>query len=601
MKRNQIVAVMALVAVAALVIGLVAGRQIKSPADILAETASPEPSLITVPVELRELSHSVVVRGTVRANEATEVPVPSSPTGISIVTRSTKAAGDEVKQGDVLVEISGRPIIALEGQLPVFRNLIPTLEGPDVAQLERSLQDLGYDPGTVDDVYDLDTATAVEALYTDAGYSPPEIPESDRQSLLAAREMVNAQQAAVGQAEQAVEQASAPLSESQKLQLDQSVLSAENRLASVRVEAAQLKADAADALAEAQSAQLTAAGELQDATDRLAEAEAGTHPDTALPPTQAELDQLRAEKRDAQEALGAADDAVEAAVTSMAEIDTAQDNAIQASIVELQIQQAVRDEAQATPDLESLQDALEEARDQLTQAQVELDEAQARAAIPFPTSELVFFPSLPRQVQSINADVGDTPMGSVMTVAGVDTRIESGVSSANRRLIEVGDAAVIDDESLGISAKAVVTFVADNPGGGDLSSDRYGLVLEPVEPLPEDVMNVNLRVSIPISSSGGEVLAVPYAALSAGSDGTARVEVERPGGQVELLDVVTGLRAEGFVEIEPVGGLLQSGDRVVVGRDLNLSGVHGSDPDDDADEDSLGALGPQIPMIGTRP
>jgi len=47
------------------------------------------------------------------------------------------------------------------------------LSGPDVAQLERALEVLGHDPGLVDGVYDLDTASAVDewtsAIQMDTG------------------------------------------------------------------------------------------------------------------------------------------------------------------------------------------------------------------------------------------------------------------------------------------------------------------------------------------------------------------------------------------------------------------------------------------------
>ena len=202
----------------------------------------------------------------------------------------------------------------------------------------------------------------------------------------------------------------------------------------------------------------------------------------------------------------------------------------------------------------------------------------------------MFLPSLPQEVQNVTVEVGDTPNGAVMTISGSKTQVESGLSSADRRLVAVGAEAVLEDEGLGLEVPAVVTFVADKPGGANLSADRYGLRLEPTEPLPDDALNLNLRVSIPISSSGGEVLAVPLAALSAGADGTARVEVERSDGQVEQVKVVTGLRADGYVEVKAAPGApaLAAGDRVVVGRDLELPGQG----DTGTDAGSAGATAP---------
>jgi hypothetical protein len=44
----------------------IAGEQVRSPAQIAAETAAPTPSAITAPVEKRVLQSEVIVRGTVR-------------------------------------------------------------------------------------------------------------------------------------------------------------------------------------------------------------------------------------------------------------------------------------------------------------------------------------------------------------------------------------------------------------------------------------------------------------------------------------------------------------------------------------------------------
>ncbi len=44
------------------------------------------------------------------------------------------------------------------------------LHGPDVRQLEQALMDLGYSPGMLDGVYDIDTATAVSAWTSEEGH-----------------------------------------------------------------------------------------------------------------------------------------------------------------------------------------------------------------------------------------------------------------------------------------------------------------------------------------------------------------------------------------------------------------------------------------------
>lgn len=100
----------------------------------------------------------------------------------------------------------------------------------------------------------------------------------------------------------------------------------------------------------------------------------------------------------------------------------------------------------------------------------------------------------------------------------------------------------------------------------------------------------NVRITIPVSSTDGEVMAVPLAALTQGPGGESRVEVLDDGAKTPRLVIVeTGLAAGGYAEITPVNGDLEIGDRVVVGQGgaLSTGGSRGTDDGtDDADEDA---------------
>lgn len=58
--------------------------------------------------------------------------------------------GAVVRRGGVLLRVDDRPVVLLLGKLPMYRALSTGVEGPDVTQLEKSLQALGYDSFTVD-------------------------------------------------------------------------------------------------------------------------------------------------------------------------------------------------------------------------------------------------------------------------------------------------------------------------------------------------------------------------------------------------------------------------------------------------------------------
>lgn len=77
------------------------------------------------------------------------------------------AVGDVIAPGEVLYTADGEPVWLLPGSAPAWRTLEAGLTGPDVAQLESYLSDLGYDVGTVDDTFDATTTAAVNTWQQD--------------------------------------------------------------------------------------------------------------------------------------------------------------------------------------------------------------------------------------------------------------------------------------------------------------------------------------------------------------------------------------------------------------------------------------------------
>jgi hypothetical protein len=124
-----------------------------------------------VPVEERVLTSDVVTRGTARFGLPQSISLVPSPlkTEAGIVT-TLPARGDQLEEGDVLLTVSGRPVFVLQGSIPIYRDLFPSLTGEDVRQLEAALERLRFDPGPVDGVFDEETAAAVADLYNSAGY-----------------------------------------------------------------------------------------------------------------------------------------------------------------------------------------------------------------------------------------------------------------------------------------------------------------------------------------------------------------------------------------------------------------------------------------------
>lgn len=187
--------------------GLLATAVVKSPAQAAAETGPPAQGPLTAEVERRVLAQTVVMRGAVVADQSVEVsPQPRSAEGAGapVVTKLPLRAGDAVAAGQVLAEVSGRPVFALRGTLPVYRDLRPGAVGDDVAQLQEALRELGH--GTGSDprgVFGPGTKTALTARYRAVGYDPLPAVADGGEALRTAREAVRSAEWALEDAESA--------------------------------------------------------------------------------------------------------------------------------------------------------------------------------------------------------------------------------------------------------------------------------------------------------------------------------------------------------------------------------------------------------------
>ncbi|MFD8207459.1 peptidoglycan-binding protein [Streptomyces sp. NPDC059695] len=175
-RRRRWVLAVAVGAVLATTGGLGAALLVKSPAQAAAEAAAPAPDVLTAPVEHRVLTSSVITRGEVVADQTVDV-VPQVPAGQgaahSVITKLPVRAGDTVRPGQVLMEVSGRLVFALKGSLPVYRDLRPGSTGDDVRQLQRALAELGHPVGTdAEGRFGHGTKAALDALYRTMGYDP---------------------------------------------------------------------------------------------------------------------------------------------------------------------------------------------------------------------------------------------------------------------------------------------------------------------------------------------------------------------------------------------------------------------------------------------
>ena len=253
--------------------------------------------------------------------------------------------------------------------------------------------------------------------------------------------------------------------------------------------------------------------------------------------------------RQSQTARAAAEAAVQEAEAGVRAAQLAGDSAVQAAV-----------EAQRVAELDARL-----AADRAERLTAELQRAERRLGVQVPVDEVVFIPSLPVRVEEVMSQVGDPARGPVMSVTDNQLSIDASLPLDAAPLVQPGMPVAIDEQALGIQATGVVRRVASTPGTHGV--DGYHIYLEVgVEKTTSPLEGFSLRLTIPIESTRGAVMAVPVSALSLATDGTSRVQAEKDG-RLEYVVVEPGLSASGFVEVTPVGGTLTPGQLVVVGYD----------------------------------
>lgn len=156
--------------------GVAASQVIKSPAQTAAEAGPPPLDVLVARVEKRVLRDTVIVRGTVASAQAVQVtPAVAGGEGAAapVVTKVAVRQGDRVDAGRMLLEVSGRPVFALPGALPVYRDLKPGATGDDVKQLQKALSGLGHGSGSDRaGTFGAGTKAALSSFYRSIGYDP---------------------------------------------------------------------------------------------------------------------------------------------------------------------------------------------------------------------------------------------------------------------------------------------------------------------------------------------------------------------------------------------------------------------------------------------
>ncbi len=549
-RWRWVVAVATLVAVAGG--GWVVGRQVRSSDQAASQAAPPTPSWITAAVERRVLAQTLISRGDVRAQVSIVLGVPSSVEGSPVVTAIDVAAGDQVKEGARVMEVSGRPVFVLQGEVPVYRSLKPGMVGADVSQLQAALSRLGCDTASDSGVYAVATKTCVASLYSDAGYEPVPTSTTETADLDAADEAVIDTQAAADAAQSTLDKAMRGPS-------DQDVLAV-----GIALKAAQRALT--DTVASSNAAVALADGNVTRA--------------------QARLDGLNADPNAAPSDLDAAQTDLDAANAAAGDARRSRTSTVAGARDAVTLAQSAVDALTAAPEVTVESTALAQALARRDHARQALDDLQASTGAIVPQGEVVFAPSLPARVQQAvtslgplsgspqpsNLDGSSTGNGNQLaTLAAGDLVVSMSLPVSERGLVKVGMAAGLLDEQSNITYPANITSIADTPATGSDGQLGVPIVITPDTALPDALSGINVRVTVTAASTETATLVVPVAAVSSAADGSTNMSILPRGASANadpvIVPVVAGISADGFVSIEPVtAGALVEGDRVVVGR-----------------------------------
>lgn len=125
---------------------------------------TPQAQQATATVTTGKISHTL---------NATLISVPETTQLVSaegMATRNGIAKGAVASEGSVLGVIQERPVILLQGPIPMFRALGRGSQGSDVNQLQEALRRLGFKVSDTAGSFGPTTATAVSSFYDKIGF-----------------------------------------------------------------------------------------------------------------------------------------------------------------------------------------------------------------------------------------------------------------------------------------------------------------------------------------------------------------------------------------------------------------------------------------------
>ncbi|MGW0593011.1 peptidoglycan-binding protein [Streptosporangium sp. NPDC002607] len=576
MRRSR---VLALVVAGVLVIagvGWAVGSRLRSPAHEAAARQPPKPSLVTAPVERRRLTSTVTVSGTLTYGSPLPVTlagmVGGANGGANGTPQRVTTAPDPgpIREGDVLMQVNGRPIFALQGKRPMYRPLVPGTEGDDVKQLQRALR------VKVTGVFDAATVAAAKRWYVKRGYRAQEPDLESRKTLQQLRQAVQTAEETLAADRKALNEGL----DVRPLRLRHDNARRDLRAAErAPAEAPEITPEQETQLASLRRAVRAAEEQVLAAEQALTEARKPEPAPTTTPaPTPSAVDtsllemklaNARQDLYDAQQAMAAYEEQVR--VDRDRRLEELRKAVRTAKEAEATAAQALSRARKVSP----LRMKVTHSKANLADARTMLAEFRRTYGVSVPAGEIVFLPKLPARIDKAEVKPGDTIEGKVATVTSSTFAVSGSVDAKEAKLLRPGQEAsmeTIDGTQLSATLTAtgeearLTPEEGENGQKGESDTGSVPILLTPGSAKGlKSLVGSPMTVRISVGSTDGEVLVVPVAAVVTSADGRPRVRVALDGDRTREVEVRTGLTADGDVEVTPVrAGELKKGDRVVV-------------------------------------
>lgn len=124
------------------------------------------PIRVTASVATRTLERTVATRGVLGFGTGRQMTAG----GEGRVTGVWVSVGSVVEAGDTVLEVEGRPMVAVEGSRPLWRDLAQGDRGPDVEILQMGLAEQGYLTFEPDGRFEAETRAGLRAWQEDHGF-----------------------------------------------------------------------------------------------------------------------------------------------------------------------------------------------------------------------------------------------------------------------------------------------------------------------------------------------------------------------------------------------------------------------------------------------